>query len=1090
MDRLSEIIYEIARHRIAAGAASEPRSAYASCIAAGRLALTHHGPVEAVKFLAGAAQAAAAAGIDLDVRFRVTYATALLRSGDFTTAYDQVTHALSGEHDPLRRAELAHLLATIQQAADDSDQAVATVQQGLTELGVALPTNMPLLIVSTLIRFVRGLLVGASRRRFGAAAGIRRHRAQIEASLLQTGAYAAALVGDNAILVCSLLCALLPVNRLGRSALRVRVLTGLGYVAAVAGARRLSRRMCAAAERDATRIDDPGMAAVAAWTGETIDYFFDGRVSALIEVLEERGPLMDLPHYLTAVSGFTPQLISAGHTATAGLWIKRAQNRLRVSAGGQEAFLVESMAGAVEAVHGRAAAGTATLQAALDRLPHGASAYQRMYLLWARLMILTEQGEFGAEFDEVVAEIDDAQISRRHPHRPAIWYAIAYGRLAQAHAIKCRVSSEDEVQRALARANTVIKALRGARIPRLRAGHLALRAWSRHIAGRDREALRLLHRAQRAADGAGAPLLTFDIEHLHARILQAQQHLEEAEERATFALMLAIRHGWEYRARAIREEFEVRDPVDGSRRTRPSVASGVSSSGQSDARQRRRLEALQQVSATAASVLDPDELIRVALTITLRMLSAERAFLFLADQDTLRPLRGCDADGNDLRTLTNYSSTLVDRVQQTGEALVVTGSEHGAALGSQSAVLHGLRSILVAPLQLKGRLLGVVYLDSRVARGIFTADDVELLVTINQQVAASLETARAAQLDAEIQAANRQRGLAETLSMSMTDLNATLDPDEVLRRLLHTVGTTLPGDSAVLLRRDADQLVLTGHEGARAADGPPAGGAHVTGDAGSSTFALASHPTLEVLATRDTPMASNTMPLPATLSHVLGEPRSWLAVPIALRQQHTGVIVTGSSDPDSYSDVEVKIAAVLGDQGAVAYDNARLFSRVHEAATIDALTSLATRHHFWELAEQALATATRHLRPLAAIMLDIDHFKAVNDTHGHAVGDVVLREVAARVRSTLRDADIVGRYGGEEFAMLLPETADAAPLAERLRATVARTPVPIEDGEVPVTVSVGISYLEPGDDLDSLLGRADAALYQSKASGRNCVSIG
>jgi diguanylate cyclase (GGDEF)-like protein len=162
---------------------------------------------------------------------------------------------------------------------------------------------------------------------------------------------------------------------------------------------------------------------------------------------------------------------------------------------------------------------------------------------------------------------------------------------------------------------------------------------------------------------------------------------------------------------------------------------------------------------------------------------------------------------------------------------------------------------------------------------------------------------------------------------------------------------------------------------------------------------------------------------------------------------------------------------------------------VHDAATIDALTAVATRHHFWELAEKLLASASRHGRPLAAIMLDVDHFKAVNDTYGHAVGDAVLREVAARVQATVREADIVGRYGGEEFALLLPESHDVTALAERLRATMAATPIVAHGQDITVTISAGISYLEPGDDLDSLLGRADAALYRSKAAGRDRVTV-
>ena len=143
--------------------------------------------------------------------------------------------------------------------------------------------------------------------------------------------------------------------------------------------------------------------------------------------------------------------------------------------------------------------------------------------------------------------------------------------------------------------------------------------------------------------------------------------------------------------------------------------------------------------------------------------------------------------------LTAYSTSLVERVHASGQPLVVTSDEEGRALGSQSAAAHGLRSIMVAPLQLKGRLLGVVYLDSRVAKGIFTGDDVDILMAIVNHVAVSLETARAAQLKVAVQAARRQQDMAETLRSAMAEVSQTLDPDEVLGRLSARWRGSCPG---------------------------------------------------------------------------------------------------------------------------------------------------------------------------------------------------------------------------------------------------------------------------------------------------------
>ncbi|MBV9384243.1 MAG: GGDEF domain-containing protein [Streptosporangiaceae bacterium] len=150
----------------------------------------------------------------------------------------------------------------------------------------------------------------------------------------------------------------------------------------------------------------------------------------------------------------------------------------------------------------------------------------------------------------------------------------------------------------------------------------------------------------------------------------------------------------------------------------------------------------------------------------------------------------------------------------------------------------------------------------------------------------------------------------------------------------------------------------------------------------------------------------------------------------------------------------------------------------------------------WE--REAAAEVARALRtgaPLAVALLDLDRFKAINDTHGHLLGDQVLREIAGALTSVLRDYDLAGRFGGEEFVMLLPQTraVDAFRIAERVRAHISRLPIYAAGGteRVPVTVSIGVAALDAGSrrELPELLAAADAALYSAKASGRNQVQM-
>lgn len=153
----------------------------------------------------------------------------------------------------------------------------------------------------------------------------------------------------------------------------------------------------------------------------------------------------------------------------------------------------------------------------------------------------------------------------------------------------------------------------------------------------------------------------------------------------------------------------------------------------------------------------------------------------------------------------------------------------------------------------------------------------------------------------------------------------------------------------------------------------------------------------------------------------------------------------------------------------------------------DVLTGIPNRRHFEEEAGRAFGLMNRNGAPVCVAICDIDHFKSVNDTHGHDVGDEVLREVARRLRENVRDADFAARWGGEEFVVLFVDTTcdTASEVAERLRLTVEAAPIEVLKRNV--TISVGVTQCAPGQTLDGALKRADLGLYEAKRNGRNQV---
>jgi len=218
--------------------------------------------------------------------------------------------------------------------------------------------------------------------------------------------------------------------------------------------------------------------------------------------------------------------------------------------------------------------------------------------------------------------------------------------------------------------------------------------------------------------------------------------------------------------------------------------------------------------------------------------------------------------------------------------------------------------------------------------------------------------------------------------------------------------------------------------------------------------------------------------------------RSVLAAPMRLRGLVVGMISTQSYRPNSYTEEDRPLLEMLASYAAIALDNAALFQNVQRMAITDPLTGLFNRRHLFELGQREFVRARRFNRPLAALMVDIDFFKQVNDRYSHSIGDRALIRLSQVMRRAIREIDIVGRYGGDEFTIFLPEAGEgtALEIAMRLHQEVKAT---FENASLPrLTVSIGAATLIPAHaDFNDLVHAADLALYQAKKAGRDRVAV-
>lgn len=421
--------------------------------------------------------------------------------------------------------------------------------------------------------------------------------------------------------------------------------------------------------------------------------------------------------------------------------------------------------------------------------------------------------------------------------------------------------------------------------------------------------------------------------------------------------------------------------------------------------------------------------------------------------------------------------TLTELALRRGHALVVNDAFNSPYLDREISKHCPAHSLIILPLKTTQNNLGAIILSFNDPHR-FQPEEVMICEQASHLIELAFEKFMA------MEQAQRRADTSENLRRAGVVIAETLETDEAVARILEQLKQVIPYDSASVQLLHENELEIMGGSGF--ADPKAVIGIR---------FAIPSNnPNTAVVETGKPCLLRN-------VGDVYGEfkkpphnhIRSWLGVPLIAQEKVIGLLSIDSAKENHFTDDDINIAVAFADQVSIALDNARIFKEAQSQAFTDPLTGIYNRRGLFDRANTDFIKASSEESPFSTIMIDLDHFKDINDTHGHPVGDQVLRELATRCKKSIRGLDYMGRYGGEEFLVVLPDTKlnTARIVAERLRMVIARDPMTTEDGlELKFTASFGVAQKDENTtSLEILISRADQAMYIAKHKGRNCVAI-
>ncbi|WP_164856279.1 diguanylate cyclase [Lujinxingia sediminis] len=389
---------------------------------------------------------------------------------------------------------------------------------------------------------------------------------------------------------------------------------------------------------------------------------------------------------------------------------------------------------------------------------------------------------------------------------------------------------------------------------------------------------------------------------------------------------------------------------------------------------------------------------------------------------------------------------------------------------------------LGVPVIEKGHLRGVLCVD-RCAERAFEDEEIRVVEDAASYVMRAVENERV------VATIERARFEVSRFFEASRKLNGVLTPDQVYEVALESVAQIVAFDFAAITLFDEEE---DRHHVARVS------GEGMTSQGGWDQVSFASNQGLVsmVVSNRHYLPFGGHLRDPDAVVFGPGQSardlRSLIVLPLIVQDQAVGTLVIGHREANQFASERREMLEVIANQVAVTLQNARLYERMEEMASIDALTRLPNRRTFQTRLSEAMARHKRSRRTFAVVLTDIDHFKSVNDTYGHPVGDEVLRHVGRVFREGLREVDMPARYGGEEFVLVLEDTdiEGARQVADRLRVAISKLSFETDKGLLQCTISMGIAMGPADTDHEhALVDLADQALYHSKKNGRNQVTV-